>query len=130
HLVVADRARPLECAKDDVVGVARAIAGEKRLALDGAAQRIETGAELRQARIAVADKILQRRAKALFAVAAEILLIGRADVAVDVEEHEADQPRLQHRLGPILDKAGERAAGRAAKQRWPIAVALFEIVGD
>jgi hypothetical protein len=45
HLEIADRARPSEGAKDDVIGVGGRLAGDKMLPLDGSAQWIEAGSE-------------------------------------------------------------------------------------
>src|SRR5215469_4599352 len=94
QLEVADRARPLEGAEDDVIGIGRRLARNEILAFDGAAQRIEAGAKRRQPRIAVADDLFEGLAKALLARAAEIVLVLRARVAMDIEHDKRDDARL------------------------------------
>jgi len=127
---IADRTCPLEGAEDDVVGIGGRVAGDEILPLDGAAQRIEASAKRRQPRFAVSHDLFQGLAKALLARAAKIILILRARVAMDVEDDERDDARLQHRLGPVLHKARQRAAGLAAKQGRPVGIVLLEIIGN
>src|SRR5690349_25117910 len=71
ELEVADAARPLEAAEDDVVGVERRGPAEVRLRREGEAQWPEALAEGRQPRLAVGDKGLERHAEALLAALAE-----------------------------------------------------------
>ena len=49
---------------------------------------------------------------------------------VDVHQDELDQPDLQHRLGPVLDKSRQPAAGLAAEQGRPVGIAILQVIGD
>jgi len=65
HLEIADCAYPLEGTEDDIIGVRRRPARDEILPLDRPAQRVEAGAEGRQARFAVAHNLFEGGAKAL-----------------------------------------------------------------
>jgi hypothetical protein len=122
-------ARPLEGAKDHVIGIGRGAPRHEILPLDGAAQRVEAGAEGWQPRFPVAHDIFEGGAKAFLARAAEIGLILRRAVTMDVEHDETDQPGLQYRFGPVLHEALQRPPSCAAEQRRPVGIALLEVIG-
>src|SRR4029077_9246016 len=88
------------------------LAGDKILPLDGSAQWLEAGSVGRQPSLTVVHYLFEGGAKALLARAPEIVLVLRRAVAVDVEEDEANEPRQQYGLSPVLHQASKRGQSR------------------
>src|SRR5271154_1111263 len=63
ELKIADRPRPLESPKYDVIGIGRRCTAEERLALDGPAQRVEASAERRQPGLAILNNLFEAHAE-------------------------------------------------------------------
>src|SRR5512135_2084953 len=100
QLEVADVARPLEAAEDDVIAVKRPVAADEGLRLEQAAQGLQALAERHEPFLAAGLNDLEAGAEAFLARRAEIRFVLLVDMLPDVEDHEPRNGWVEDRVGP------------------------------
>ena len=113
-----------------MIGVERGVPAEEGLTPQHRAHRRQGLSQGRELRFPVGADRLQRLAEPGLAAAAEIGPVGLAEVAVDVEEEERHQRRVQHPVGPGDVEPGQRQPGLPAEQRRPIRMGGLQMGGD
>src|SRR5713101_2546591 len=96
----ANRARPLESPKRDIVRIERCVAAQKRLRRDHLAQRLEALTERVHTFLAPGTNLFELHPEPRFAILAEIFDVRRPDMLTYVLHYQTSNSGMQHAIGP------------------------------